>query len=206
MHYGFMHNIYMDHVVRGAYTAQMPKPDGTYKLSDEEVMVFMVGACLNHPLGILAPGVNDFVQYFASMKTDLEKNRAKYGMLGGSSWTGNKERATNNDILYIYYFKDIEGVQKFAQDVAHRDGWDWYTKFMKGNSHLAIRHELYHVPKNHWENVFLNSHPTLFGATVSQVKSEGEKERWMGPVLVDGKDSKLKTIRGRLGRLPKKAV
>jgi hypothetical protein len=42
-------------------------------------------------------------------------------MLGGSSWTGNKERASNNDILYIYYFKDIEGVQKFAQDVAPGD-------------------------------------------------------------------------------------
>jgi hypothetical protein len=55
------------------------------------------------------------------MKTDLERKRTKYGMLGGSSWTGNKERASNNDILYIYYFKDIEGVQKFAQDVAPGD-------------------------------------------------------------------------------------
>ena len=44
--------------------------------------------------------------------------------LGTSSWAGNKERATNNDVLYIYYFKDIEKVQKFTQDVAYKDGWD----------------------------------------------------------------------------------
>jgi hypothetical protein len=58
---------------------------------------------------------------------------------------------------------------------------------MKGNTHLAIRHELYHVPKNHWENVFSNSRPTLFGATGSQVNFDGEEEKWMGPVMVDAK-------------------
>ena len=63
---------------------------------------------------------------------------------------------------------------------------------------------MYHVPKKNWENVFLNCHPTLFGATSYKVNSEREDEKWVGPVIVDGKGGKLKTIRGRMGLGEKK--
>lgn len=199
MYYGFIHNSYMDDVIPGTYTVQMPKADGTYELSEEEVIVFLVGARFNHPLGMLAPGGKELVKYFEGMQKDLEDNREKYGMLGGSAWVGGKERASNNDNLSIYYFKDTEGVQKFTQENAHREGWDWYTKFEKEHKHLGIRHELYRVPKKNWENVFLNCHPTLFGATSYLVKPDGEDEKWVGPAIVDGNGSKFKTIRERMG-------
>ena len=46
--------------------------------------------------------------------------------------------------------------------------------------------------------MFLNSHPTLFGATAYQVKVEGQDGIWARPVIVDGNGIK-KTVQGRMG-------
>lgn len=160
-----------------------------------QIIVFLVGARVNHPLGILAPGVRTFVNYFGSMADDLESRRSEYGMLGSSSWIANKERSSNNDILFIYYFRTVDGVNKFAHDASHLNGLKWYTRFSKHHKHLALRHELYHIPAGHWENIFLNSHPTLIGATSYY---DGGQGKW-ATMLQPGTAEPLQSMWGRMG-------
>jgi hypothetical protein len=73
-------------------------------------------------------------------------------------------------------------------------------KFEKQYGHLAIRHEIYHVPRNRWEIVYLNSRRTGFGATAFEVgKYEGRGERWREAEVVNVKGGKLRSIRARMG-------
>jgi hypothetical protein len=59
-------------------------------------------------------------------------------------------------------------------------------KYEKQYGHLAIRHEIYHVPRNRWEDVYLNSRRAGFGATAFEVgKDEGRGERWREAEIVD---------------------
>lgn len=133
------------------------------------------------------------------MKLDLELHKTKYGFLGASTWTS-KERSTTNENLWVLYFSSLEGLQKFSEEKAHREGWDWYLRFQKKFGHLAIRHEVYHVPRKGWENVYLNSRRTGFGATCFEVgRSEGRGEVWKEAEVVDVKGGKLKGIEARMG-------
>jgi Domain of unknown function (DUF4188) len=200
---GLFHNPYMDAVIPGTYTAQMPSPSLSKNptLAKEEVVVFMVGSCTNHPLGIFAPGAQEIVTYFTAMMSDLQHNKTKFGLLGSSTWLS-KERDTTNENLWVLYFRDLEGLQRFSEEKAHREGWDWYLKFEKRYGHLAIRHEVYHVPKNRWENVYLNSRRTGFGATSFEVgrgEEEGRGESWRQAGTIDVKGGKLKSIKARMG-------
>ncbi|KAK6386470.1 hypothetical protein LTR65_008943 [Meristemomyces frigidus] len=201
---GLRHNRWMDGVVQGTATAIPPdqQDDLIAGGTNGDIVVFLVGARINHPLGILAPGAKDFVDYFSSMARDLEKERKDFGMLGTSSWLANKERSSDNDILLIYYFRTVAGVEKFAHSEAHRKGWEWYTKWSKQYKHLALRHELYHVPAGHHENVFINSHPTLVGATAWSAEAPDDKggaDAWRNPLLMADKKA-LRTMWGRMGR------
>ncbi|KAK5123526.1 hypothetical protein LTR85_002564 [Meristemomyces frigidus] len=200
---GLRHNRWMDGVIEGTVTAIPPdaQDDLASGGNNGNIVVFLVGARVNHPLGILAPGAKEFVDYFSSMARDLEKERQDFGMLGASSWLANKERSSDNDILLIYYFRTVAGVEKFAHSESHRKGWEWYTKWSKQYKHLALRHELYHVPAGHHENVFLNSHPTLVGATAWPLETS-EKDgagAWRSPLIAADKKA-LRTMWGRMGK------
>jgi hypothetical protein len=52
---------------------------------DGEIVVFLVGSRINHPLGIFAPGAKTFSDYFTNMAKDLETQRHEFGMLGSSA-------------------------------------------------------------------------------------------------------------------------
>ena len=115
---------------------------------NDDIVVYMVGARANHPLGPLAPGVKELFSYFSQMSQALHLQREEYGMLGTSAWMS-KERSSQNDTMEVFYFRSVEGLHKFANEPngPHAKAWSWYTKFSKQYKHIAIRHELYHVPK-----------------------------------------------------------
>ena len=71
------------------------------------------------------------------------------------------ENETGNTIITISYWKSIEHLHTFARGPAHRAGWDWANKALKGHPYLGIMHELYSAPKGHWENIYANF--KLFG-------------------------------------------
>ena len=198
-------NAYMAQTIHGKATAQIPAPDGSgarTSLTEQPVVVLLLGIQVNHPLGMFAPGVREIGQQFANMETELREKADEYGLLGASSWRGDNHRATANQSLFIFYFRDVEGVHRFAHGPAHRVGWDAYNKM--GHRHIGFMHETFSVPKKAYESIYLNCAPNLLGATsVKRVQDdEGnglDEPEWMSPLVAADKGVMRSTF-GRLGR------
>ena len=63
----------------------------------------------------------------------------------------------------ISYWKDLASLQAFANGPTHRAGWDWWIGLGKKYPHIGIMHEVYAVPKHHWENIYVNFQPFGMG-------------------------------------------
>lgn len=131
-------------------------------------------------------------------------NRAEFGLLSTSTWRGT-ERASTNSILMVAYFKDVEGLNRFAHSKVHRDGWDWYLRFVRetGYRHLGIFHETFVSRSGDWEAIYADCEPTLLGA--ASVRVDGgvmgggkAEEAWIRP-LVSADHPALKTQSKRMG-------
>jgi fumagillin biosynthesis monooxygenase len=193
-------NAYMADAIEGRVSAQFPDRDSGHhgaQPAAKPVVVFHLGLRFNHPLGILSPGGREVSEYFQQMNKDLAKRADEYGMLHFSTW-GGAERASNNTLLLIYYFRDIEGINKFAHDPIHRKGWDWFNN--SGIKHIGIFHEAFCALPKAYETLYVNSHPLLMGA--SNVKCIDEKtgeEAWVS-TLVNANIATLRSQFGRMGR------
>ena len=193
-------NQYEKDVIHSKISAQFPeRTNGRFGSTPaaQPVVVFLLGVRFNHPLGLFSPGAKEIADYFMAMNKDICKHADEFGMLGVSTWKGGQD-ATNNSILNIYYFRDAEGINRFAHSEVHRKGWDWYnrTKY----PHLGIMHESFGVPAGAYESVYKNMAPMLMSATTVKVDNEETgKEQWMRPV-VSAEKGALKTSFGRMGK------
>ncbi|KAF2838908.1 hypothetical protein M501DRAFT_975861 [Patellaria atrata CBS 101060] len=201
---GWKSNPMMKDVILTKFSAQLPDENGDFgaQASREEICVLLIGTRINHPLGIIGPGVQEIGTYFNRMSKELEHEFDTYGMLGITEWTAN-ERPTGNEILQVCYFKNAEGLHKFAHGPTHRAGWDWWNRTIASHPHISIWHEIYHVPAQRWETIYANSSPTLLGGcrvpiVTKSATSDGTEKRWMRP-LVDATRGPLRTSRGRMG-------
>jgi len=192
----------MDDVIMKKYSGQPPDSEGEYgsKPANSDVVVLLIGARCNHPLGILAPGMKELGEYFTQMVKDLETHDADFDFSGMTSWLNNGGRTTENEIMAVGYFRSTEGLHAFAHSKYHREGWDWWNKHVKQFPHLGLYHEVYHAPKGHWENIYVNSHLSGFNSTTYRYtdKVTGE-EMWASPV-VDASRGLLRTSAGRMSR------
>ncbi|KAK5121758.1 hypothetical protein LTR85_004633 [Meristemomyces frigidus] len=204
MSVGWMHNKYMDGVLMKKFSAVFPDAAGQYgaKPANSDVVVFLIGARCNHPMGMLAPGFRELGGYFSQMTKDVETHSEEedFGFLGMTSWHNSSDRDTGSELMEVGYFKTVEGLHKFAHSEYHRTGWDWWNKHMKQYPHLSIWHETYHVPKGNWESIYVNSHLSGINSTTHRYtdKMTG-KEMWASPV-VDSSRGLLKTSAGRMSR------
>ena len=57
----------------------------------------------------------------------------------------------------------MESLQAFATGSVHRAGRDWWNATIKQHPHIGIMHEVYAVPKGHWENIYDNFQPLAMG-------------------------------------------
>jgi len=199
---GWRHNRYLDGVVMKKTSAQLPDANGNYgsKPANDDIVVFLIGTRSNHPLGLLAPGFKDFSGLMITMVKDLEEHAEEFGFLGVTSWLNASQRSTNSEIMEVCYFRTVEGLHAFAHSDYHRAAWAWWNKNHKQNPHLSIYHETYHVPKGHWETIYINSH--ISHLATAAVKGKDEKtgeDRWLSPV-VDASKGLLKTSAGRMAR------
>ena len=200
-------------VVGGRCSAQLPNASYDPLRSDrtspfgsapaqEGVVVFHIGARFNHPLGALAPGSKTAGEHFAACNRDLLKRAKEYGCLGGTTYRGD-ETASNNTILTIYYFRDLDGLNRFASDDIHRQAWNWYNnEFVKklGYSHVGIFHEAFCAPAGAYESIYVNMQPTLMGSGSTVVKNEAtSKEEWVRTV-VDASSFLWRSQHSRMGR------
>jgi hypothetical protein len=175
---GYSHNALIDEVVPTKVSAQYPSADGKFgsKAADGSVCVFMIGARVNHPLGIFAPGFKKLADYFEEMTRDVEKHADEHDFLGSQHWISDGQRETSNEIMAVMYFKTLEGLHKYAHGPLHREGWNWWNQNLAKHGHIGIWHEVFVAPKGAWETIYINSQPVGFGATHFPVKTESGVE------------------------------
>lgn len=77
-------------------------------------------------------------------------------VLGSKTMMGADERSAGNHIITMMYFRNLEGVHRFAHGPIHTDTWNWWNAKGKKYGYLTIAHELYSSPKNKWENIYIN--------------------------------------------------
>jgi heme-degrading monooxygenase HmoA len=189
---------FLDGVVEDRSTAQLPTEKGNFgsEPATGSVVVFQLGIQYNHPLGVFGPGRKELAAAFMRMNKDLMLRREELGLISVSRWRGN-ERETNNTFMLTYFFKDVQSLNQFAHEEAHRQGWESYLA-SDYKRYIGIFHETYVVPRKSYESLYANCRPILFGR--GQVACETEAgTKWVN-TLVSARDPRLKTHFLRLGR------
>ena len=180
-------------------SAQLPYRDsGRFgsQPAAQPIVVFHFGVKFNHPLGMFSPGAQETSAHFNTLNNDLIKRADEYGMLGVTPWRAG-ERGSQNTLMTIYYFRDIEGLNKFAHDDFHRKAWDWIVK--ANHKHIGFFHEAFCVPAKAYESIYVNCQPLLMGSTSVKCTDENGEEKWVRPI-VDADVGPLKGQFGRMGR------
>ncbi|KAL4944123.1 hypothetical protein BDV06DRAFT_233856 [Aspergillus oleicola] len=203
--YGFKANPAMDGVITKKISAQLPDGNGGFgdKPSRDSVVVLLLGAKSNHPLGILYPAFGKMAEYLNAMVRELEANREEYGFLTSTSWLSNSDATLNaaRGGMTIYYFRNMAGVHKFAHGPLHRAGWDWWNRTAKEHPDISIMHEVYEAAPGKWENVYMNYKPTGLATAVVELsgsEKEGGEKKWVGSI-VDANKVNMKNAKARLG-------
>ncbi|KAF7198632.1 Monooxygenase [Pseudocercospora fuligena] len=195
---GILPNPYMKGVTIGRTVPVFPDEKGVQNTpAGDSLCVIMLAVRSNHPLGMLAPGYKEIGDRFAAMVKQLDATASTSGFLGASSWNSTHDRITSSETMSIIYFKNDHYLHEFSHGPLHTEAMQWWRDLGEKNRHLGIMHEVYSCPKNSWEGIYDNYHPTGLGATTKQATVNGQQV-WVNP-LVRGK-GKLVYSKGRMGR------
>ena len=206
----------MDGIITQKFTAQIPDPvTGEFgtKPANSGIVVFLLTARSNGPLGILDPDMATMGGYLTKMNASLETSPRKYGFIGSSNWLNNSDRGTASEMMNVMYFQTLTGLHAFAEDVIHKEGWKWWVEgFSKrdGKRHLGIGHEVFEVREGGWEGIWVNYHRSGLAGGIFPVgmrkegggdDDDGEEmaEGWQSGI-VDAGRGVLRSSRGRMGR------
>jgi hypothetical protein len=148
-------------------------------------------------MGLIGPGFKELGGFFNGLLNAVEANGGQFEFLGASDWIANGERATNNTLMTVMYFRSAEGLRAFAHSSLHLEAWDWWKKNVAIYPHLSIFHEMFVSPAGHWETIYDNSPPLLLGATQWPVK-DAKVGKWIH-ATVDASEGVLKNSFGRMG-------
>jgi hypothetical protein len=85
---------------------------------------------------------------------------------------------TGNAIITLSYWRSMAHLHEFARGPAHQAGWQWFEKMTKTNPHLSFMHEVYAMPKGHWENVYRNFTPFGMGRFGAQQRRVTWRLTW----------------------------
>ncbi|KAF1950140.1 hypothetical protein CC80DRAFT_554600 [Byssothecium circinans] len=161
----------------GRFSTVFEEPTGENRTeTNDGVVLFVLSARYNHPFGKLAPGFAELDIIFKDMFREAEKNKAEYSYLGSSDILFDMSDKQSTTLVFLTYWKDLAGLQKFAECPAHRIGWDAFNA--NKYPYMGMMHECYHAPKGHWETIYHNMRP--FGmADMSFVPKwkDGEEQR-----------------------------
>jgi fumagillin biosynthesis monooxygenase len=191
-------NDLMHDVIPSRTSAQLPiDTDGRFGSDPaaKPVLVFHFGMRVNHPLGLLAPGASEIATHFEACNDMARAKADEYGILGQTLWRA-AERGSNNTLMIVFYFRDIDALNRFAHDDIHRKAWDWGNKAPK---HIGFFHESFCVPAKAYETIYVNFHPLLMGATSVKCEDEEGGDKWVRPI-VSANHKALRSQFGRMGR------
>ncbi|KAL8702000.1 MAG: hypothetical protein Q9201_004622 [Fulgogasparrea decipioides] len=141
-------------MMRGRWVATLPesaKPLDDSSGSDGLVM-FVLGARINHPLGKLSPGAFQIDEAFQEMWREAEENRLKWGYLGRTATLVDYSDNERTPTIWLSYWKDLKGLQEFSTSAAHRLGQNNYNA--KKYPYMGIMHETFYAPKGCWEAIY----------------------------------------------------
>ncbi|RKK07031.1 hypothetical protein BFJ65_g18198 [Fusarium oxysporum f. sp. cepae] len=207
---GVSKNRYLDDNIPGKWAVHFPDSttgEFSEEPADADVCVIILAARSNHPLGMFAPNYKTLFEFGNKNVADLEANAPENGYLGMSGWLQAGDRPTGSEAMVVGYFKDVSYLHKFAHGASHRNGWKWWNSIVKDNPHLGIMHEVYMVPKKHWESIYINYHRTGLAATNVAIPASAEKPGqtmtqedtiWVAPI-VDSRNGVWKSSKGRMG-------
>ncbi|KAL9126011.1 MAG: hypothetical protein Q9217_004862 [Psora testacea] len=191
-------NKYVTGARLGRWCATVPNDDGTMpeKPGTNGVVCFVVGSQLNHPLGLLAPGVAQMGGYFNDMWRDAEANAEKWGYLSRTPLLLSQGAGRGNYQVQLSYWKSIDHLRNFATHSVHADGRRWLERTRQQHAHIGTFHETYVVPPGHYETIYENFHPFGMGQIglgkeegfqggdgEALVKAVGKKWRTMAPTV-----------------------
>ncbi|KAK3640758.1 hypothetical protein LTR56_004461 [Elasticomyces elasticus] len=199
-----LYNAYMDGVLVGRTSAQLPsKETGRfgYEPAVHPIVVFHFGVRINHPLGLFSPGAKTTIDHFTACNSLIMERADEYGMLGLSPWRA-AERGSHNTLMMMYYFRDVESLNRFAHDDVHRKAWDYLAK---GPKHIGFFHEAFCVPPKAYESIYGNFPPFLMGAASVRCVDETGDDTWIRPV-VSADAGPLRSQFGRMGRAFKETL
>ncbi|MCJ1404580.1 hypothetical protein MMC11_007806 [Xylographa trunciseda] len=140
------------------------------------------------------------------MLEEAGRNHVKWGYLGKTSCLIATDDEASNTLVWLTYWKNLDHLQAFARGDAHHAGWDWYNSVAKKYPYIGIGHEMYSVPKGHWENIYCNLRPFGMGQTKHYdyskelVEGEDEDNRLVSP-LIAAKGATWKSMISRMGRV-----
>jgi hypothetical protein len=172
----------------GRISAQYPDDDGSpsSKPSKDSIVVLVLGTTFSHPQGRLAPHVARTGNYMSKMWKEAAAMRDTYGYLGntpamsvmpdnGLNFYGPREGDDKGTtMVWLSYWKTLDGLHAFAHGPTHMQGWRWFEKGMKTDyKHIGLMHELYEVPAGSWENIYYNFRP--FG--LCKFRPDNHKEK-----------------------------
>ncbi|WQF75969.1 hypothetical protein CDEST_00983 [Colletotrichum destructivum] len=189
-------------VVPGQVTAQMVDPsNGKIPAipASQSLVVFHLGVRFNHTLGLISPGASEVVKHFDAMNADLRRRADEYGLYHFSNWKG-AESDRNNTLLMIYYFRNVDGLNRFAHDTLHWNTWKWFNSIKEDHKHLGIFHETFITSAQQYETIYENMPPVLLGAASVASTNEISKEKTWVNTLVDADVKPLRTQLRRMGK------
>ncbi|KAK0507188.1 hypothetical protein JMJ35_010226 [Cladonia borealis] len=193
---GYTRNPYLPTPYLKRMTAPIPEADGTLpaKGGEKGVVVFIVGANYNHPLGLFAPGFKQVADYFGNMWKEASSDRERWGFLGKSDAMILPTPGGGNALVTMSYWKSIEHLHAFAQGPSHKLGWDWWSMTNKQWPHIGIMHETYAVPAGSWENIYQNHHPIGMAQTKYVINDKESGEKKLVSSFMEAKGGKWKSM------------
>ncbi|KAF2642642.1 hypothetical protein P280DRAFT_385428, partial [Massarina eburnea CBS 473.64] len=142
-------------VKRGKWTGELTRSHNDN--NDNGMVMFVLGARINHPLGPLAPGNHNIGRAFEAMWIEAETNCDKWGFLGHTGTLRDTTDSEGITMTWLSYWKNVEGLRDFAKSSIHQFGVVNYNK--KKYPYMGIMHETYHAPSGHWETIYGNMPP-----------------------------------------------
>ncbi|TVY86774.1 Monooxygenase [Lachnellula willkommii] len=171
----------------GKYTTNLPGPS-------DGVVVFVLGARLNHLFGKLSPGTTQLDVVFKDM-WQAEKNRKAWGYIGRTATLADSSDSEGTTTVWISYWKNVKGLHDFAATAAHRLGQDRYTAGKY--PYVGVMHELYHAPKGSYETIYGNFRPWGLGATKVIVGEEEGRLTFKDTLVPNQNGSNMYTRMGK---------
>jgi len=129
------------------------------------------------------------------MQKDINQRAEEYGLLASSIWLG-AEKESGNGNLVLMYFKNYEGLHRYAHDPLHREAWTWWNNTYAQNPHIHIWHEAFNVPAGQWESIYMNGRPSTLSAGLVPIKTAAGT-KWVS-TIVDASRGVLRSSKGRM--------